>query len=295
MIFPPKESPMTQPLILVTGATGTVGSEVVRQLVQKQERVRVLTREPGKAAKFGPMLEVVKGDLGKPEALAPAFTGADNLFVLSNYPSVALFEGNAYTAAKAAGVKRIVKLSGRHTNTDFFSATPLAKSHNESEQRLQSLGIPWTILRPGSFASNFLTFFNRENGGIFLPIGNGKESFIDPRDIGACAVALLTTAGHDGRIYEITGTENLSYAQCAEKISAAVGKTIVYQDIPEDTLRQGLLGAGIPNPIIESFLVFFAAVREGKIFPPTSAVADLLGRPPRSFDEWARDNAAAFQ
>jgi uncharacterized protein YbjT (DUF2867 family) len=231
--------------------------------------------------------------LGKPETLAAAFTGADRVFVLSNYPSVALFESNAYAAAEAAGVKRIVKLSGRHTNTDFFSA--VAKSHNESEQRLQSLGIPWTILRPGSFASNFLAFFNRENSGIFLPVGDGKDSFIDPRDIGACAVAVLTTDGHDGRIYEITGSEDLSYAQCAAKISAAAGKTIVYQDIPADTLRQGLLAMGLSAPFVESFLISFAAVRDGKTFPPTSAVAALLGRPPRSFDEWARDNAAAFQ
>lgn len=286
---------MTKPLILVTGATGTVGSEVVRQLVEKGERVRVLTRDPARAAKFGRSVEVVKGDLGKLETLTPAFTGADKVFVLSNYPSVALFEGNAFAAAKAAGVKRIVKLSGRHTNADFFSGTAVAKSHNESEQRLQSLGIPWTILRPGSFASNFLMFFDRENGGIFAPMGEGKDSFIDPLDIGACAVALLTTPGHDGRIYEITGAEDLSYAQCAEKISAAAGKAIVYRNIPEDTLQQGLLAAGIPAPIAESFLAFFSGVRSGKIFPPTSAVADLLGRRPRSFDEWARDNAAAFQ
>jgi (4-alkanoyl-5-oxo-2,5-dihydrofuran-3-yl)methyl phosphate reductase len=286
---------MTKPLILVTGATGTVGSEVVRQLVEKGERVRVLTRDPTRAEKFGRSIEVIQGDLGKPETLGAAFTGADNVFVLSNYPSVALFETNAYAAAKAAGAKRIVKLSGRHTNTDWFSATAVAQGHIMSEQRLQTLGVPWTILRPGTFASNFFLFFNRENNGVFLQIGEGKESFIDPRDIGACAVALLTTPGHDGRIYEITGSEDLSYAQCAEKLSAAAGRTIVYQDIPADTLRQGLLAMGLPAPIVESFLRFFAAVRDGKTFPPTSAVADLLGRPPRSFDEWARDNAAAFQ
>lgn len=255
----------------------------------------MLTRDPTRAEKFGRSIEVIQGDLGKPETLGAAFTGADNVFVLSNYPSVALFETNAYAAAKAAGARRIVKLSGRHTNTDWFSATAVAQGHIESEQRLQTLGVPWTILRPGTFASNFFLFFNRENNGVFLPIGEGKESFIDPRDIGACAVALLTTPGHDGRIYEITGSEDLSYAQCAEKLSAAAGRTIVYQDIPADTLRQGLLAMGLPAPIVESFLRFFAAVRDGKTFPPTSAVADLLGRPPRSFDEWARDNAAAFQ
>jgi uncharacterized protein YbjT (DUF2867 family) len=286
---------MTQPLILVTGATGTVGSEVVRQLVERQQRVRVLTRKPASAVKFGPTVEVVEGDLEKPEALAPAFAGVDELFVLSNFPSIPVAEANAYEAARTAGIRHIVKLSARHIAADFFSGTVLASWHRESEQRLQSLGIPWTILRPGSFASNFLTFFNRENSGIFLPVGNGKDSFIDPRDIGACAVELLTTAGHDGRIHEITGTEDLSYAQCAEKISAAAGKTIVYQDIPADTLRQGLLATGLSAPFVESFLIFFAAVRQGKSFPPTSAVADLLGRPPRSFDDWARDHAAAFR
>jgi uncharacterized protein YbjT (DUF2867 family) len=286
---------MSESLILATGATGTVGSEVVRQLLELGERVRVLTRDPEKAEKFGKSVEVIKGDLAKLETLAPAFAGVGKVFVLSNYPSVAVFEGNAYLAAKAAGVKHIVKLSGRHANADFFSGTAVAKGHTESEQRLQSLGIPWTILRPGSFASNFLMWFDRENSAIFLPMGEGKDSFIDPRDIAACAVKLLTTPGHDGRIYEITGNEHLSFSEWAEKLSAAVGKTVSYQNIPEDTLRQGLLSMGIPEPTAESFITFFAGVRNGKIFPPTSAVAGLLGRPPRLFDEWARDNSAAFR
>jgi uncharacterized protein YbjT (DUF2867 family) len=285
---------MADPIILVTGATGTVGSEVVRQLVERNEPVRVLTRDPQKAAKFGAAVEVFQGDLEQPGTLGPAFAGVEALFVLSNYPSVALCETNAYAAAKAASVRRIVKLSGRHINADFFAGTALAQSHAESEERLQALGIPWTILRPGSFASNFLNFFDRENRVVALPIGEGKDSFIDPRDIAACAVALLTSPGHDGRIYEITGPEELSYAECAEKLSAASGKPVVYHDIPADMLRQGLLAMGVPEPTADSFLAFFRGVKEGRIFPPTSTVGDLLGRPPYSFDEWASANAAAF-
>jgi uncharacterized protein YbjT (DUF2867 family) len=118
---------MTKPLILVTGATGTVGSEVVKQLVEQGERVRILTRDPRKASKFGSSIEVFEGDLEKPNTFARAFAGADRVFVLSNCPAIAVGEGNAYIAAKAAGVKHIVKLSGRHTNADVFSGSQMAQ------------------------------------------------------------------------------------------------------------------------------------------------------------------------
>jgi len=283
-----------KPLILVTGATGTLGSELVKQLSEAGERVRALVRNPEKAHKLAKNVEVIQADLEKPETLAPAFAGVDKVFVLSNYPSIVVVERNAYAAAKAAGVKHIVKLSGRHTNADPFSGTAVAKWHNESEHRLQSLGIPWTILRPGSWASNFLQMVDRQNSAIFLPVGDGKDSFLDPRDLAACAVELLTTAGHDGRIYEVTGGEDLTYSEIADKLSAAIGKKVTFQNIPEEAARQGLLASGLPAPVVESLVTFFGLVRNGKIYPPTSAVADLLGRQPRSFDEWARDHAAAF-
>jgi uncharacterized protein YbjT (DUF2867 family) len=286
---------MVKPLILVTGATGTVGSEVVKLLVEQGEPVRVLTRDPEKAKKFGKNVEAVKGDLEKPETLAPAFTGVDKVFVLSNYPSIVAAEGNAYAAAKAAGVQQIVKVSGRHTNAAPFSETAVAKWHTESEHRLQSLGFRWTILRPTVFASNLFMWLDRKQSAIVLPAGDGKDSFIDPRDIAACAAKLLTTPGHDGRIYEITSSEQLSFAQVADKISAAIGKRVIYQDIPEETARQGMLASGAPAPFAEFILRYFAAVRSGKMYPPTSAAADLLGRPPHSFDEWARDNADALK
>jgi uncharacterized protein YbjT (DUF2867 family) len=285
---------MSKPLVLVTGATGTIGSELVPQLVAAEVRVRVLVRDPEKAKKFDKSVEVAQGDLEKPETLTRAFADVDKVFVLSNSPLIAVLEGNAYDAAKAAGVKHVVKLSGRHINADFFVGTALASWHRESEQRLQSLGIPWTILRPGFWASNMLMFVARQTNTISLPCGEGKESFIDPADIAGCAVKVLTTPGHDGRIYELTGTEGLTYGQVAAKLSSAIGRKVTYNDIPEDALREGFLSMGFHTPTAESFIQMFVAVRNGKIFPPTSTVAELLGRPARSFDDWARDHATAF-
>jgi uncharacterized protein YbjT (DUF2867 family) len=286
---------VSQPLILVTGATGQVGGEVARQLLQQGERVRVLARDPAKAAQVAPSAEIVQADLEHPETLGPAFEGADRVFVVSNYPRIAVLEANAYAAAKAAGVQHIVKLSGRHVNSDFMAGTPLAAWHSDSEQRLQSLGIPWTILRPGSFSSNFLLWLDRKAGAVFLPAGEGRDSFIDPRDIAACAVKALTTPGHDGRIYEITGAEHLTYAEWAARLSAAIGRTIAYQDIPPQVMREGMLSMGLEEATADSFLAFFGGLRAGKMYPPTSAVFGLLGRPPIALEAWAKENAAALR
>ena len=281
--------------ILIIGATGTVGSEVVKQLVESGHKVRVLVRDPAKVKHLGKAVEVIKGDLEKPETLVPAFANTDKAFVLSTGPQLLAMETNAFHAAKKAGVKHIVKLSGRHVNADFMVGTALSQWHAGSEQSLQTIGIPWTILRPQAFASNFLMWLDRKQSGIFLPVGDGKDSFIDPRDIAAVAVKLLTTSGHGGRIYEITSSEFLDFHQTTQKISSAIGKKVSYTDIPEQVMREGLLASGLPVASAESMLVYFSAVKNGKMFAPTSAVEDILGRPPRSFDEWARDNAGALK
>jgi uncharacterized protein YbjT (DUF2867 family) len=153
-------------------------------------------------------------------------------------------------------------------DADFMAPTPLAQWHRDSEQRLRSLGIPWTILRPGTFASNVLSWLDRKNNAIFLPVGDGRDSFVDPRDIAAVAVALLTLPGQDGRIYEISGSEWLSFAQVAQKISERTGKQASYHNIPEETAKQGMLAMGMPLPLVESMLSYYVAgIRNGKCTP----------------------------
>jgi uncharacterized protein YbjT (DUF2867 family) len=285
---------MSKPLILVTGATGTVGSELVKQLAETGQRVRALVRDPKKAERFPKAVEFVHGDLADPATLAPAFAGVDNVFVVVPAgPMLPALEANAFEAATQEGVGHIVKLSARHVDADFMARTPLAQWHRDSEQRLRSLGIPWTILRPGTFASNVLSWLDRKNNAIFLPVGDGRDSFVDPRDIAAVAVALLTLPGQDGRIYEISGSEWLSFAQVAQKISELTGKKAIYHDIPEETAKQGMLAVGMPVPLVESMLSFYVAgIRNGKMYAPTSTIRDVLGRPARSFDEWVRDHRA---
>jgi uncharacterized protein YbjT (DUF2867 family) len=212
--------------ILVAGATGTVGSKVVEQLLERRCHVRVLTRDAGKAAKFGKGVDVAIGELGRSDTLAAAFSIIKKAFVLSsnNGGPDAAWESNAFRAAKLAGVDHIVKLSGR--GVDSYNAGGfIAQQQAESERELRALGVGWTILRPGFFASNFLGDFPvAALGTLYLPSGAGKDSAIDPRDIAAVAVEALTMPGHEGKIYELTGPDLLSYAEMVGKISAAIGQ-----------------------------------------------------------------------
>jgi uncharacterized protein YbjT (DUF2867 family) len=281
-------------LVLVTGATGTVGSEVVRQLVERGQRVRALVRDAAKAARLGTGFEIAIGDLARPETLGPAFAGVDKAFVLVNGLELAALEANAFEASKMAGVKHIVKMSGRHLDADFIAGTALARSHNESESRLRALGTRWTILRPGAFASNFLLWLDRKKGALSLPVGDGWDTPTDPRDVAAAAVHVLTTPGHDGVVYELTGPERLSYAEAVRKMAAATGKDLRLIDVPRETARAGLIAAGVPSAQADTLLGYFDGVRAGKIYPPTTTISELLGRPPRSFDDWLEDNKGAL-
>lgn len=282
-------------MILVTGATGTVGSEVVEQLLAAGHPVRVLTRHPEKAAKYASKVEIAQGDLADPESLTAAFAGVDKVFLLAAGPELAKLEGHAIEAAKKASVKHIVKLSAAGAELDPGIA--IGRWHRESEKHLEESGLAWTILRPGAFDSNALNWATtiKDKGMVFHVTGNGKGTPIDPRDIAAVAVAALTLPGHEGKIYEMTGPEALTTAEMVAKISKALEKPIQAVDAPEAGARSGMLAQGMPLVMVEAILELMALVRGGYRDKPTAVVEEVLGRPARTFDAWLQEHLNAFR
>lgn len=284
---------MSQPIILVTGATSTVGVEIVRQLTDAGHRVRVLVRNLTKAAKLGPKVEIFHGNLSDPESLASAFRGVESAFIASNGTNLHELETNGYVAAKQANVRHIVKLSWRGIDWPEFTNTTLAEWHGESELRLQELGPSWTVLRPGFLASNILQFKVMTQGGIFLPVGFGKDAPIDPFDIAAVAVAALTEAGHEERTYELTGPELLNFREIVDKLMAFTGTKLTFVDVPSARAFENLLKAGVPPRQAQALLIYFSMVKERRISVlPT--VREVLGRPARTFEDWMFANAIAL-
>lgn len=268
--------------ILVTGATGTVGREVVKNLRDAGQRVRVLVRD---AAKAPDGVDVAVSDLMEPRTLTPAFDGVQKVFVLAPFPfpDAEKMEINAFVAAEQAGVEHIVYLSafgaGRFDHELF-------RGHGANEWRLRALRSTWTILRPMRFMSHTPLVWTSvyDKGRLLEPHGGRKVVMIDPYDIGAVAARALTKAGHQGKIYELSG-QALTGPEIAADLAAALGRPVEFVDAGNDEYRQELITSGLPSEFIEGTLAYFATVRAGQWYE-TSAVADLLGRPPRSYRDW---------
>jgi uncharacterized protein YbjT (DUF2867 family) len=273
---------MSDSLILVTGATGTVGTEVVRQLVQSGQDVRVLVRD---AAKAPSGVDVAVGDLTQPRTLTPAFDGVQKVFVLAPFPfpDAEKMEINAFVAAEQAGVEHIVYLSafgaGRFDHELF-------RGHGANEWRLRALRSTWTILRPMRFMSHVPLVWTPvlDKGRLLEPHGGRKVVMIDPYDIGAVAARVLTTAGHDEKIYELSG-QALTGAEIAADLAAALGRPVEFVDAGHDEYRQHLIASGLPPEVAEGTQAYFETLR-ARHWYETTAVADLLGRPPRSYRDW---------
>lgn len=286
---------MTFP-ILVTGATGNIGSQVVKQLVAKGVPVRAFVRSREKAAALeGPGVEIALGDLGQPKTIGTALKGIEKVFLLSpGGPRQVEWQGNVVEAAQRAGVKHIVKVAALGTAPD--SPLSLARWHAQTEKQIEESGLAYTHLHPHSFMQNFVGMAPMiAQGNLYAPMKDGKISLVDVRDIAAVTVATLTEEGHEGKTYDITGPEALSYAEIAQKLSAVIGKEVTYVDILPEIARQGMLDMGFPEWLADDFIKLYEVFSAGYAAEISPVVAEVAKKAPITFDQFARDYARVFK
>jgi uncharacterized protein YbjT (DUF2867 family) len=280
--------------ILIIGATGNVGSHLVKLLAEKDEQVKAATRKP-EVYTTQPKVEATAFEFDDPTTYAPALEGADRVFLLARSadPEPQKILIPFIDQAKASGVNHIVLMTAM--GVDQAEELGLRKV----EKHLIVSGMAYTILRPNWFMQNFNPGFIlpsiKENGGIYLPADDAKLSFIDTRDISAVAAAALTGDGHKGKEYTLTGGQALSYAEAAGIISAASRREIKYVAISDDDARDAMKSAGWSPQQVEFMLGLFYTVRQGWSAPISPAVTSVLGREPISFEQFARDNADAWK
>lgn len=282
-------------MILITGGTGTSGSEIVKQLSATGTPCRVLARNPAKETSLRRSgIDVVQGDLADKASLDAALRGIDRLLMLG--PPVENqneLETNLLDAARRAGVRHIVKFSAMTADSATVARFP--RGHGQTERKIQASGIAWTFLRPTFFMQNLLGLADMvKQGTIYQPAGDSKASFVDTRDIAAVAVKALTGGGHEGKAYEITGPDLLSYHDIARILSDVTGRPIKYQDIPPEAARQAMLGMGIPQWNVDGILELMQQMRAGEYAKSTNVVREVGKKQPTTFAQFARDNAAAW-
>ncbi len=274
-------------MILVTGATGNVGSAIVAQLAAAGHPVRALTRDPTRA-RVPDGAQVVAGDLERPETLANALAGVRAAHLL-----LPRDHGQAFvTAAVEAGVERIVVLSS--SAADYHNPeNAICRAHQAGERVVRDSGLAWTFLRPGGFASNALAWAPgiRAANLVRAPFVDTSSALIDPRDIAAVGVAALTQDGHAGKVHTLTGPKAYTVREQVAAIGAAIGREIRLEALTEQE------GAAewrkrLPAPIADALLEFAADQRPVEIL---DTVREVTGRPGRTFAEWADDHADEFR
>ena len=292
-------------MILVTGATGLNGRELVRRLSARGVPVRVLVRNAARAdallapylsAATGLGVEIAEGDMARPDTLAAALRGVERAMLISSAdPGMLDAQSNFIEAARKAGVTHVVKLSGIIPEPD--SPFRFARMHAEIERRLEASGMAFTHLRAGEFMPAYFRQVPSITGrsALFLPMDDAKIASIDVGDITEVAAAALTNSGHEGKIYPLTGPEALTMAEVAEKLSAVTGKQIRYVNLTPEDAKKAQLAAGVSPYLADALAELFAERRKGKEANVSSAVQMILGRPPISFDAFAKRNAAIFR
>lgn len=288
-------------MILVTGATGRPGSAVIREFSRRRAPVRALVRDRSKAEALErlPNVEMAYGDMLWPETLGDALTGVDRVLMISSAgPQMLETQATFIDAAKKAGAGHIVKFSGedsaRGFNSEKFRST---RSHEQIQRYLMASGVPWTMLRP----SQFMQVYFEEvptivaAGELRLPLGKATLAPVDIDDIAKVAHAVLTTPGHEGKVYKMTGPEALTVAEIAQRISAAIAKPVRYVDVTPEQKRQEWLDTGYPAVRADAFIQLFNERRALAYSDVHLATHKKFGIEATTFAQFALRHAAVFR
>jgi uncharacterized protein YbjT (DUF2867 family) len=273
-------------MILVTGASGTIGSHVVQLLTERDVPFRAMSRDPA-----NDLPNAVRADFTDRASLEAALTGVDKVFLVTVPPTPSTAHDLALIeAARAADVVKIVKLSAIGSGEQFEGAV-VGAWHLAAEQAIEDSGLAWTMLRPTSFASNLLPYRELINAGDPLPniLGPARQAVVDPRDVAEVAVATLLDDAHNGQRYDLTGPELLTFADQVAILERVLNQPIKTVDAD---VRAQL--AGMPEEAITAITTGVGWAKAGGAAYVTDHVSRILGRPARTFEQWATDHQRTF-
>jgi uncharacterized protein YbjT (DUF2867 family) len=279
--------------LLITGATGEIGSRVVRQLVLRGVRPRVLTRSEKKAhSLFGRQVDVCVGDLSAPASMKGAFQGVDTVFLVNVGPEIPERDKEAALMAREAGVRRIVKLS----SLDVEQGLAIGSWHEKGEAAIRDVGIPFTFIRPTGFMSNLIAWAHsiKTEGIVRSSTADGQRPFIHPEDIAAVVVAVLLGNEHSGKALPLTGPESLTFGDATKIIGEAIGKHLSYQVISDEEARQRYSKVSASREETEAHVALWKAIREGRLAATSDGIEQILSRKPMGLKQWAAENAHSF-
>lgn len=284
--------------VFVTGATGTVGSSVVAGLLAKGSKVRALvhSEESGAQALRDQGVEVFIGEFTDDAVLDQAMAGVDRVFSLTPPNPDQVEQANAITAAaqRSPAKPHVVRLSVMKSSTSAPSV--VSAQHGEIDIVLRKSGLPVTFLKPNFFMQNTLLGAGTvgEQGVIYHAMGDGKLGMIDARDIADVAVEVLTTDGHEGKGYTLTGPESISFAQLAEQLSEVVGHEVQAVDVPVDAAKQSMVDMGLPEWVAGALAEYSVRFSNNYADFFTDDVKNITGKSARTYKELARDFVAAY-
>lgn len=283
-------------MILVTGPTGTVGRALLPHLLDHDVAVRALAHSPASRERLEAIgVEVADGDLDQPDTVEAAMQGCDHAFVVSPpHPDQVAREQAVVDAAGRAGVDHVVALSVMGASGS--SPTAFARWHAEIDDHLMASGLSWTVLRTSGFMQAHLLPVGTvaADGTWYGMTGDGTSAYVDIDDIASVATAVLTTPGHAGHIYELTGPASLTLPDAARVLAEVLGRPVRYVDLPAEQFRANLTGAGLPDWLADAVVALYQTIRNGHAATVTNTVEQLTGRTARSYRQMAEAHRDDF-